>query len=229
MNANDLINSLLSSSQSLLKSGTETVKKSTEGNNLATLGTGAIAGGLLATLLGSKSGRKLSKGVLKTGSIAALGALAYHAYQNYQKKQNSGDIDGEVISQTPALNPPTNEAEFVKGGEDNAHVLLAALIAAAKSDGHIDDNEKNLIQQHIATMGDAGDIQQFVEAEMNKPLEPKEFAKYADNPALSSQIYLLSVMITDETSFMEKAYLDALASTLQLSPELVTQLKAEVA
>lgn len=230
MNATNLINSLLSSSKSLLKSGADTIKNNTQDGNLASLGTGALAGGLLAALLGTKGGRKLSKGALKAGSVAALGALAYHAYQNYQKKQNE-DIEGEVVSSSTTTHnlASDNTTEFVKDGENNAHVLLAALIAAAKSDGHIDDTEKRLIQQHITTIGESADLQQFIENEINKPLEPAEFAKYADNTALASQIYLLSVMITDDTNFMEKAYLDALATHLNLSPELVTQLQAEVA
>lgn len=226
MKANNLINSLLSSSQSLFESGTEVVKKNSEGKNLASFGTGALAGGLLATLLGTKSGRKLSKSALQVGSVAAVGALAYHAYKNHKNKQDNADT--APASATLNIPETLNESTFIEEGEHNSQVLLSALIAAAKSDGHIDENEKHLIEEHLKTLDNNNELQRFINQEVNKPLDPSEFAKYASDPALSSQIYLLSVMITNRSNFMEKAYLDELAKSLGLSAELVSQLEAEV-
>ena len=45
--------------------------------------TGGLAGGLASNLLTSKSGRKMGNKALNTGGIAAVGALAYAAYQRY--------------------------------------------------------------------------------------------------------------------------------------------------
>ena len=45
-------------------------------------GGAALAGGALGLLLGSKSGRKMGGTVLTYGGLAALGALAFKAYQN---------------------------------------------------------------------------------------------------------------------------------------------------
>ena len=44
---------------------------------------GGLAGGLTSSLLTSKSGRKIGTKALKMGGIAAVGALAYAAYQRY--------------------------------------------------------------------------------------------------------------------------------------------------
>ena len=44
---------------------------------------GGLAGGLAGNLLTSKSGRKLGKKTLQMGGVAAVGALAYAAYQRY--------------------------------------------------------------------------------------------------------------------------------------------------
>jgi uncharacterized membrane protein YebE (DUF533 family) len=44
---------------------------------------GGLAGGLTSSMLTSKSGRKIGTKALKMGGIAAVGALAYAAYQRY--------------------------------------------------------------------------------------------------------------------------------------------------
>jgi len=42
------------------------------------------AGAIAAVLLGTGTGRGLTGSVLKIGGLAAIGGLAYKAYQNYQ-------------------------------------------------------------------------------------------------------------------------------------------------
>ena len=44
---------------------------------------GGMAGGLASSLLTSKSGQKMGKNALKMGGVAAVGALAYTAYQRF--------------------------------------------------------------------------------------------------------------------------------------------------
>ena len=41
-------------------------------------------------------------------------------------------------------------------------------------------------------------------------------------------MYLASVLVADETNFMERSYLDELARQLKLAPELKTRLEHEV-
>jgi uncharacterized membrane protein YebE (DUF533 family) len=53
------------------------------GSNLAGGFAGGLAGGLASNVLTSKSGRKMGKNALKMGGVAAVGALAYAAYQRY--------------------------------------------------------------------------------------------------------------------------------------------------
>jgi uncharacterized membrane protein YebE (DUF533 family) len=49
---------------------------------------GGLAGGLASILLGSKGGRKLATSALTYGGVAAIGALAYKAYRDYQAGQS---------------------------------------------------------------------------------------------------------------------------------------------
>lgn len=59
---------------------------------LAGLGKGAAAGGLLALLLGTRTGRKVTGKVLKYGSIAAVAAVAYKTYQGWREKSPTGNL-----------------------------------------------------------------------------------------------------------------------------------------
>src|SRR5690554_627575 len=78
------------------------------GDFLKGAGGGALAGGLAALLLGTKSGRKLGGTALKLGGIAAVGALAYKAYSDWQaSKQPAQPHDAARRSPVPLLPPPS--------------------------------------------------------------------------------------------------------------------------
>ena len=66
MNASSLIDQLL-------KTGLAAVQGARERGDLDKYAKGAAAGGVLALLLGTRSGRRLGGSALKVGSMAALG------------------------------------------------------------------------------------------------------------------------------------------------------------
>ena len=49
------------------------------------------------------------------------------------------------------------------------------------------------------------------------------------SPEAAAEVYLASVLMVDQASFMERAYLDALARELRLAPGLQRELEAQVA
>jgi len=48
---------------------------------------GGLAGGFASKIITGKSVKKLGSGALKLGGVAAVGALAYTAYQRYNNSQ----------------------------------------------------------------------------------------------------------------------------------------------
>ena len=56
---------------------------------------GGVAGGGLTSMVTSKGGRKTGKKVLKYGALAAVGGLAWKAYQQYSSNQQSGNQQGQ--------------------------------------------------------------------------------------------------------------------------------------
>jgi uncharacterized membrane protein YebE (DUF533 family) len=104
---------------------------------------GGFAGGLASGMLTSKSGRKLGKETLKMGGIAAVGALAYAAYQRYSSGSGKGtrpdalpETAGAALSPAPegsAFMPPKSD---LAGRDALGLILVRAMIAAATRVGN---------------------------------------------------------------------------------------------
>ncbi|HHX8434410.1 TPA: tellurite resistance TerB family protein [Vibrio diabolicus] len=221
MDLKSLLNQALKSD--LLKQGadalgkqTNNIKSSSNSSSLKTLGAGAVCGGLIGMLMGSKKSKKMTKkigsGALKVGGAAALGALAYKVYNDWQAKQS-----GQGVHET-----------FDPDDSKHSVLILKAMIGAAKADGHVDEEEMARIEQALADMGADEHVRQLVQQELNKPLDPAEITNQATSPQQASEIYLASLIVADEQNFMEKAYLQELAKQLQLSPEVTQQLEVQM-
>ena len=221
MNAKSLLDQLLSSGQSVLSNtlGNQAPSGSAPGKpGYANFGTGMLAGGVLGLLLGDKRVRKFGGKALGYGGAAALGALAFRAYSNWQQQKS-------VASAAPAPQP----AQFLPApaSEDHSRAVLKALIAAAKSDGHIDGRERGLIEEKLGSLADDPALRSWIDQEVARPLDPADVAAAAGSMEVASEMYLVSVLAVDAESFMERAYLDALATQLKLPVELKGQLETE--
>lgn len=205
--------------EQLLRSGVQQVQGARQSGDLGKYGTGAAVGGALALLLGSKRGRSLGGQALKLGSIAAVGALAWKVYQDHQAKQSP--------AAAPApMQAPRFEALPAPALEDHSRAMLKAMIAAAKADGHMDERERGQVEAELARLEADPATRQWVEAELRRPVEPAEVAAAARTPEMAAEIYLASVLVVDETTTMERAYLDELSAQLQLAPSLKADLEA---
>ncbi|WP_462381769.1 tellurite resistance TerB family protein [Pseudomonas sp. Marseille-QA0892] len=180
---------------------------------------GALGGGALAMLLASKGGRKLGGKALTYGGLAALGTLAYKAYGNWQAQQQAtgATVEPKTVDRLPAAE-----------AETHSQAILTALIAAAKADGHVDTRERELIEQEFAKFSPDAGLQHWLDAELNKPLDPVEVARAGTTPEMASEMYLASLLMVDEEQFMERAYLDELARQLKLPDALKAELERQM-
>lgn len=188
------------------------------GGLLDSAGGKALAAGALGILLGTKGGRSVGGKALTYGGLAALGMAAYKAYNNWQAQQGSA-----ASAPLPALES-LSSAEV----EQHSQAVLKALVGAAKADGHIDERERGLIEGELHKLTADAELRQWLQTELNKPLDPSEIAQAASSPEIAAQMYLASVLMVDEEHFMERAYLDELARQLQLAPGLKAELEAQV-
>ena len=177
------------------------------------LGAGAAGGALLGLLLGTKSGRNIGGGLLKLGSLAAVGTLAYRAFQRYQ-----GEKSGTAAAPAAAL----------EGPKADPMLLLRAMIAAANADGHVDDTERARIEQEITQLNLGTEALAALQKELAAPLSAEALAHGINDPSVAAEVYTLSAAIIDEANPQEAAYLKALAAALQLDPALVAEISAQL-
>ena len=78
----------------------------------------------------------------------------------------------------------------------------------------------------VRLQADVGE-RQWMEAELQRPLDPAEVARAASTPEMAAEMYLASLLMVDDTSFMERAYLDELARQLRLPAGLKAELEAQ--
>lgn len=239
MNIQSLLNQLLSGGAmggGAAGSGTAS-QQGRSGSFDKFLGGGAAgsAGGALGLLLGSKRGRGMGGmggKALSFGSVAAVGALAWKLYQSHQaKQQQQAQQPVPATAGLASVPPPMQPAGFAalpaQELELHAQAMLRAMIAAAKSDGHLDARERELLQGEMSRLNADAETRAWFDAELAKPVEPDDVAAGVTSPQMAVEIYLTSLLVIDETTTMERAYLDALARSLKLDPDLKADLEAQ--
>lgn len=111
--------------------------------------------------------------------------------------------------------PPTPQQEVAAG------LMLRAMIQAAKSDGKIDDSEREKL------LGKLGDIspqeRDFVNAELAAPIDVKGLARQVPN-GMEAQVYAMSIMGIDLDNQTEAQYLHDFATELGIDKRSVNHI-----
>ena len=194
---------------------------------------GALAGGLASVLMSSKTMRKSATTVAKYGGAAALGGLAYKAYQNWQDNQSQAPHQQTTM---PTHHQPEQIASAQQASLDPVAsqetdrfqlALVKAMIASAKADGAIDTREQTKISEAINNM----DIDDKARAElMNlffQPIAIGDFIHEFSTPEQRAEAYFVSCLAIELDHDDEHAHLKALASALSIPPSLAEQLEME--
>ncbi|MGD2032203.1 MAG: tellurite resistance TerB family protein [Gammaproteobacteria bacterium] len=217
---------------------------------------GGLAGTALAGALSGKKGKKMAKSALKVGALAAVGGLAYTAYQRYRQNDQqargpapsavhagpgAGDIPGTPHSlPRPAYhrtdpvqrwnNIHREQFESVIAHSDGATsgsmLLIRAMIAAAAADGHMDQGEQDRIFDETRRMDLAAEDKAVLFDELRNPLSLEQLVSQVPNPETGLEVYAASLVAIDETRQEGRDYLRRLAAALELPSTLVTSLHA---
>ena len=189
-------------------------------NPLATI---AIAG----VLLGTDGGRKVAGSALKLGSLAAIAGLGYQAYKNYRDGQAPAET---ADAGTPELLPPPADSGFHPEAvsTDFALILVRAMIAASRADGHIDDAERARIMDKLKMSGLGADAAQFLEDELANPVDLDVIVAAAATEEQRVELYTASRLAIEPETRAERGYLDLLAGRLGLADGLVDHIEATV-
>jgi len=225
MSAQSMLEQLLRSGLSSLDGAARGLTTQQPGG-ISPFGKGTLTGGALGLLLGSRRGRKVGGSALKMGGVAALGLLAYKAFTQWQSQQQAAQPTGAAPAASPTL-PQTVNLLPPPLAEIHAQAMLKAMIAAAKCDGHMDDRERSLVQAELQRLDADPALQRWTETELQRPLDPAEVAQAATTPEIAAEMYLASLLVADETTTMERLYLDELARQLKLPDGLKRELEQQ--
>lgn len=184
------------------------IKGNTKNDQIAKIGGGAAALGLISMLFGRNGGSSLAK----LGSLAALGSLAYQAYQKYQAQNTAAS----ELNQNNFENVDQNAA---------SKVILQAMVAAAAADGAITEDEKATI---LSQVSQDAEVLEWISQEINNPASVEEIARQVgNNQALATQVYLAARAVCTNLERKEIVFLANLANALGLPDALVEQLEKD--
>jgi uncharacterized membrane protein YebE (DUF533 family) len=106
---------------------------------------------------------------------------------------------------------------------------MRAMIAAAASDGRIDDAERARILDALKSAGTAGDGARLIEHELEHPATAADLAKAAKTPEMAVQAYTAARRISTPNSVEERVFLAHLSAALGLAPQMVAHIDANAA
>jgi len=206
-----------------------------------------LLGGLLGNnALGSSMGgqvlntlsRSLGGGGRRTSSTASLlGGLAVAAVQHYMRSSSAGRAGGasrsgggwpggggmpDLAGLMGASPPPSPEPARAN---EQALLLAEAMIAAARADGHVDQEEQQRILQHLGELD--AEERDFIREVMARPVDVDDLVRRT--PAeLRGSVYGVSVAAIRVDTMEEARYLRELAARLGLDHQTVAQIHGEL-
>ena len=199
---------------------------------------GGLAGSALVGAISGKNGKKMAKGALKVGALAAVGGLAYKAYQGYRQNQASATPvlqeqggEAQAADDRSWQNIPQQRFEAVTENPEGSGslLLLRAMIAAAASDGHMDNEEQNRVFEEAEKLSLSQRDKARLFDELRNPLGLQEIAAEVNNPETAVEVYAASLIAIGEFRPEGHTYLRSLALALELPGELVESVHQQVA
>jgi len=171
--------------------------------------TGGLAGGL-GDIMGSLGAGGAGGAGTLGGLGGLLGGLAAGRSGQPQQAQTLEDL---LSRDAPAEEPPA---------EDNAGLMIRAMVMAARCDGEIDSNERQTLMATIGEDATPEDME-FARAAMDAPVNARQLAE--DTPkGMETQVYSMSLMAIEPDHPEEAKYLHTLATALGIGQATVNEI-----
>ena len=170
---------------------------------------GSSSGGGIGDILGTLMGGGDKNSSSSASQGGGLGDLLSSLTGSKRSSSDNG-LGGLLAS---ALSG--EEVETTPTQEEQAKILLKAMINAAKADGQIDRDEQSKIVEHIGEV--TQEELEFVKSEMAAPLDLE--GVIASAKGIEGEVYLSSLMTINLDSKEEALYLDKLAKGLGISEQ----------
>ena len=177
--------------------------------------------GILGGMLGGGGGQQQSagSGILGSvlGSVMGGGGAASGI---------AGLVGGMLGGGDDAQAAPAPQQAELQQANDQAVLMIRAMVNAAKSDGRVDQSEQENIISKLGSDVSEAEIN-FLKQEFAAPLDVAGFARSVPN-GLEQQIYALSLTSIDLDTQNEAQYLGQLAQGLNIDANLCNQIHDQV-
>ena len=175
---------------------------------------GSLVGSLLGGGGGQAAGGGLAGGLIGSLAKAAVSQMAGGASSGGQAAAPGFDLSRYASGQV----------ESQRDDNDRALVMIRAMLTAAKADGQIDADEQQRILGKLDDAGATQEMRQFIQSELQKPVDVDSIASEVDSPHMATEVYTASLFAIDVDTPGEQAYMNQLATRLGLPATLVKQL-----
>ena len=180
-------------------------------------GGGGGVGGMLGGLLGGNQGAQ------EQGGAGGLGGLLSSLGGNASQQQGGGI--GDILGSLMGGDQQAQQVQPTAEQDQQAEVLIRAMLNAAKADGEIDQSEQQRILKHLGDISE--DEAQFLRTEMSTPTSVDTFIRSVPR-GMEQQVYLMSLTAIDLDSKSEAQYLHKLAQGLGISEQACNHIHQQV-
>ncbi|MEM7783893.1 MAG: DUF533 domain-containing protein [Planctomycetota bacterium] len=179
---------------------------------------GQGGGGLASILGGMLGGKQQSGGGMLSGLLGSLlGGKSSSALGMLGVMMGGGDDQ-------PTANQPSQEQ--MTQVNDQATLMIRAMISAAKSDGRIDQSEQENIISKLGEELDQAEVE-FLKTELAKPVDVNSIVQSVPQ-GMEQQVYALSLTSIELDTQNEAQYLAKLAQGLNLDPQVCNQIHEQL-
>lgn len=146
------------------------------------------------------------------GGLALIGGLAFRALSGTEP-------------------PPAAKGgpDFTAVTEDEARLMLRAMVAATSADGLVDAAERRRLQAAVSEAGLDKDGQSWLERELESPADVDEIGERVASPDAAARIYAAARLAIDPDTLQERQFLKMLAEALDLPTDAANRIERDVA
>jgi uncharacterized membrane protein YebE (DUF533 family) len=174
--------------------------------------------------------RQQNSGAQGAGSSTGTGGGLFGGGQGGSapgQPQGGGSLSdrlSSVFSSQQRDAPETGAYPDVAMEDQQALLLIRAMIAAANADGEISPEERQAILRKLDEAGAGPEERQLVERELASPMSTDALVREVRNEQTAEQVYLASALAIQPDTDAERSYLQYLAARLKLDPQRAQEL-----
>ena len=153
------------------------------------------------------------------------------AYGTPPTTPDSSPIPPPPPGRTATPPPPpilSQGKEDVSDINEDAILLIRAMISAANADGVIDEQEQNRIMDKLKSVELSEEEHTFLINELSSPKDMNSITDKVTSPEMAKQVYAVSLMAIDVDTDAERTYINNLSQRLGLDESTIDAIYLEL-